>query len=97
MAASPLAFGLEQNRPNPFRPETEIAFSIPAAGDVSLAVYDVSGRAVRRLAEGRWPAGPHTTKWDGNDADGRRVAAGVYFYRLVAGDRVLTRKMTVLQ
>jgi hypothetical protein len=95
VAAAPLA--LEQNRPNPFRPETEIAFTIPEAGDVSLAVYDVSGRAVRRLAQGRWPAGRHTATWDGKDADGRRVAAGLYFYRLVAGERALTRKMTVLQ
>jgi hypothetical protein len=97
VAAAPVAFGLEQNRPNPFRPDTEIAWSIPASGDVNLAVYDVSGRAVRRLAEGRWPAGRHTVTWDGADSSGRRVAAGIYFYRLVADERVLTRKMTVLK
>jgi hypothetical protein len=96
-AALPLALSLEQNQPNPFRPETTIRFALPAAGDARLAVYDVTGRAVTELARGPRPAGRHTVTWNGRDHDGNRVAAGVYFYRLTAGGDVLTRKMTVLK
>jgi hypothetical protein len=96
-AAAPLALSLEQNQPNPFRPETTIRFALPEAGDARLAVYDVTGRAVRELANGPRAAGRHTVTWDGQDRDGNRVAAGVYFYRLTAGGEVLTRKMTVLK
>jgi hypothetical protein len=96
-ASSALVLGLEQNQPNPFRPETEITFTIPSLGEVDLTVYNIAGRTVRRLTTGARPAGRHSVKWDGRDAAGQRVAAGVYFYRLVAADRVLTRKMTVMK
>ncbi|HMB71583.1 MAG TPA: FlgD immunoglobulin-like domain containing protein [bacterium] len=96
-AAAPLALSLEQNQPNPFRPETTIRFALPEAGDARLAVYDVTGRAVQELTSGPRPAGRHTVTWNGKDGDGNRVSAGVYFYRLTAGGEVLTRKMTVLK
>jgi len=94
--AAAFVLALEPNRPNPFRPETEIAFTIPSAGPVELSVYDVGGRAVRRLAAGARPAGRHAVTWDGRDDRGRRVTAGVYFCRLVVSDRTLTRKITVM-
>jgi hypothetical protein len=95
--AAPLAFSLEQNQPNPFRPNTQIRFAIPSRESVRLTVYDVSGRAVRDLAHGVREAGRYTVDWNGLDAEGNRVAAGVYFYRLTAGSETLTRKMTVLK
>jgi hypothetical protein len=94
-SGTPFVFSLEQNQPNPFRPDTEIAYSLPAPGEVDLTVYDVGGRAVRRILGGTQPGGRHTVRWDGRDASGQRVAAGVYFYRMVSGDFVATRKMTV--
>jgi len=96
-APAPLALSLEQNQPNPFRPETKISYAVPARADVELVVYNVSGQAVRKLESGPKAAGRYEVRWDGRDAAGQRVAAGVYFYRLVAGGQALTKKMTVMK
>lgn len=93
----PLALELNQNQPNPFRPETTIRYALPQAGDVSLVVYDVQGRVVRTLDRGTKESGRYNVRWNGLDNQGARVAAGVYFYRLEAAGQVLTRKMTVLK
>ena len=89
-------FSLRQNQPNPFGGTTRIDYSIPTDTDVSLAIYDVSGRRLRTLESGPRPAGAHTLDWDGRDDAGRHVAAGLYFYRLRAGEKMLTRKLTLL-
>jgi hypothetical protein len=94
---APAVLSLEQNQPNPFSPQTSIRFALPQRADVRLAVYDVQGRAVRQLAAGTHAAGRYDVTWNGRDAQGDRVAAGVYFYRLTAGEETLTRKMTVLK
>lgn len=97
-ALSPLprAFRAFAPRPNPFGDATEIRFELPAAAPVSLAIYDVSGRLVRRLVTGRREAGAHAVTWDGRDEAGSAAAAGVYFYRLRAGADTATRKVTYL-
>jgi hypothetical protein len=96
-AAAPARLALEQNQPNPFRPDTKISYALPDRMNVELAVYNVRGQVVRGLASGLMPAGRHDVRWDGTDAQGQRVAAGVYFYRLVAGSETLTKKMTVMK
>jgi hypothetical protein len=96
--ASGFPFVLEASRPNPFRDVTEISFSLPSDGPVRLAVYDVAGRLVQRLAEGqRLPAGRHARTWDGKDQSGRFAAPGVYYYRLEAGERFATRSLLLLR
>lgn len=80
----PLAYALEPNFPNPFNPQTQIRFQLPASGPVSLRVYDVLGQVVHTLVEDELPAGVHRAAWDGRDAQGRAVASGVYFYALEA-------------
>ena len=72
-------------RPNPFVSDTEIAYSLPTASRASLRVYDVRGRLVRVLADAALPAGVHRARWDGRDASGRTVSAGIYFVKLNAG------------
>jgi flagellar hook assembly protein FlgD len=62
-----------------------------------LRVYDVSGRLVRTLVDGRVEAGRHEVAWDGRDQGGRRTASGVYFYRLQGADREMTRKAVRLR
>jgi flagellar hook assembly protein FlgD len=57
-------------------------YDVPRAGDVSLRVFDVSGRSVRTLAKGPVEAGSWSATWDGRDESGRRAAAGVYIARL---------------
>jgi len=73
---------LEACRPNPFKSHTQISYALPQAGNVSLQVYDITGRTVRRLASGRQNAGFYTVNWDAKDSHGRQVPYGVYFYRL---------------
>jgi hypothetical protein len=88
---------LSQNYPNPFNPVTWIEFTIPRTGQVSLVIFDVSGKRVRDLLEGTLPAGRHEFAWDGRGEDGSAAAAGVYFYRLRAAGESLTRKMVLLR
>jgi|KBSSwiStaDraftv2_1062776.scaffolds.fasta_scaffold108508_2 hypothetical protein len=68
--------------PNPFRGTASITFSLPRGDQVSLRIHDLAGRELRSLATGHYTAGPHTLVWDGRDANGRRVSAGVYYVRL---------------
>lgn len=87
---------LRQNLPNPFNPVTTIAFSLDDAQRVSLGVYDVRGRLVRALlTREEQAAGSHAVSWDGLDARGSRVPAGVYFYRVSAGSWSDTKRMVV--
>lgn len=72
--------------PNPASGATRFEFALPARADVTLDVYDVSGRRVTRLAATSFAAGRHTLAWDGRDAAGRETGAGVYFAYLRAGD-----------
>ena len=90
-------FALDQNRPNPFNPVTKISFSLAAGSPASLVVYDVQGRAVRRLVVGPLAAGSHVVVWDGRDDAGRAVPSGIYLYRLETGEKNTTRKMILLQ
>jgi hypothetical protein len=75
---------LQQNHPNPFSGATRVRFYLPEAEPVSLAVYDVSGRRVRRLVERTVDAGWHDVPWAGDTDTGGRAASGVYFCRLEA-------------
>ena len=77
-------YSLGQNLPNPFKGLTTITYALRQAGDVRVAVCDVSGRVVRVLAQGPMDAGQHRVEWDGTDASGTQLAGGVYFYRLEA-------------
>lgn len=88
---------LAQPSPNPFRPGTELAYRISERADVMLNVYSVSGRLVRTLAEGEKPAGEHVVSWDGRDGSGRRLASGVYFIELRAGDERQSRRAVLLK
>ena len=97
-AGEPLSFALHQNVPNPFQGTgTRIVFSLPQTGDARLRVFDVQGRLVRTLVNGRVEAGRHVVDWNGRNELDREVASGVYFYRLSAGDDEATRKLVFLK
>ena len=84
--------------PNPFNPSTTIYFQVPESGEVSLVIYSLAGQVVKTLIRGRTlKAGIYDVYWAGRDEQGRPVAAGVYFYRLTAGDQAIVRKMTMLR
>ncbi|UCD62959.1 MAG: S8 family serine peptidase [Candidatus Zixiibacteriota bacterium] len=91
------ALRLFQNFPNPFNPVTNISFSLAEGADVSLDVFNILGRRVRRLHSGFLPAGHHQFLWNAADEQGNRVANGVYFYRLSNGDSSVSKKMILLK
>ena len=88
---------LEQNYPNPFNPETTIQYALPKECRIRLAVYNLVGQEIRVLVDKRHPAGYHRVIWDARDASGEHIAAGIYFYRLVAGASTEARKMMILK
>ncbi len=90
----PPAMGsIAQNYPNPFSGSTDIAFELESEARVRIGVYDVRGRLVRNLVDGRFSPDRHVVVWDGRDDHGHPAAGGVYFYRLESGSRTQTRKM----
>ncbi|HXV13011.1 MAG TPA: FlgD immunoglobulin-like domain containing protein, partial [Candidatus Krumholzibacteria bacterium] len=96
--AAPRTFALYPNVPNPFNPTTLIRYDVPASGgEVTLRIYDVSGRPVKTLVEGVQSAGSKSATWDGRDDAGRAVASGVYFYRLAAPGFTKTHKMVLMK
>lgn len=88
---------LFQNVPNPFNPTTTIRFYLPGPARATLDVFDVNGRLVVRLLDRVQPAGEGSVAWTGKDKRGGRVASGIYFYRLCAGNCAATRKMILLR
>ncbi|MBI4726318.1 S8 family serine peptidase [candidate division TA06 bacterium] len=83
-ALEPKVLALLQNNPNPFKHTTSIFYQLPAETKVSLKVYNVAGQLVRTLVNAKQQAGSYAVKWDGRDGGSRRLAAGVYLYRLSA-------------
>jgi hypothetical protein len=98
VASVPDRLVLGRNVPNPFNPQTEIVYALPAEGMVRLVVYDASGRAVRTLVS-EVEKGPawHRVIWDGRADDGRRVSSGAYFYRLEAAGEARSRRMVLVK
>ena len=70
-------------RPNPFQAGTAVAFRLARPAEVRVAVFDVTGRAVRTLLDERRESGLQEVRWDGRDDQGRSMAAGVYLYRMI--------------
>jgi hypothetical protein len=92
-----MELALLQNYPNPFNPSTMIEYRLPEKAQVRLEIYDTAGRRVACVVDGGQKAGSHSVKWDGKDASGRAVSSGVYFYRLTAGRKTMSRKMVLLK
>ena len=89
---------LGEGTPNPFNGGTELAWTAdPDGGPVELAVFGCDGRRVLTLASGAAPDGEQHARWDGTDARGRRLPAGVYLCRLRQGDRTLTTKLALVE
>ena len=94
--ALPTDFALGQNYPNPFNPSTIIPYQLPAAGHVRLEVFNILGQRLAMLVDAEQSAGTYTAQWDGTDAAGRAVGAGVYIYRLRSGGMTESRRMVLV-
>jgi hypothetical protein len=96
-AVGSLSLRLHPAAPNPLVGRTMLTFDLPDARPVRVSVYDVAGRLVRTLNDGPLLAGRHHREWNGAGEDGRRVAAGVYFFRVDAGPNGATQKVAVVR
>jgi hypothetical protein len=86
------AYALEQNYPNPFNPSTTIQYALPNAANVKLTVFNMLGEETATLVNETRPAGIHTVQFDGS-----RLASGLYFYRLQAGQYVEMKKLVLIK
>ena len=89
----PNQYKLYQNYPNPFNPSTVIQYDIPELSQISLTLYDLSGREINQLVKEIQPPGLKTVVWDGKDFMGNRMGAGIYIYQLKSGNYVESKKM----
>ena len=93
----PYTFALNQNYPNPFNASTSISYSIAENSRVKLEIFDILGKQITSLVDKQQTAGAYEVKWDCRTADGKTVPAGVYFYKITAGDYKKTNKMLLLK
>ena len=101
-ALAPAETALLSNYPNPFNPETWIPYHLAEPADVTLTIYSVDGKVVRKLDLGHQAAGFYQSKsraayWEGRNDVGERVASGLYFYTFTAGEFAATRKMIIMK
>jgi len=88
----PDKFSLLQNYPNPFNAQTTINYALPEAAQVTIEIFDLLGRKVETLVDGKQPAGYHQVIWNAFDQ-----TSGIYFYKIQSGDYTETRKMVLLK
>lgn len=93
----PLKIVVKPPYPNPFNSSTTFQYELPETRDVRLAVYDITGREVAVLEDGRLSGGIYTRTWSGNTADNLTAGNGIYFYRFIAGDHVSSGKLLFLK
>jgi hypothetical protein len=93
----PIELVLHQNFPNPFNPTTTIEFSLPSKAHVELSVFNVEGKRVATLIDRSMAPGRQKVVWRGRNQSGNEVSSGIYFYRLTAGRKTLTRKMVLIR
>jgi len=95
--ATPMVTKLFSNYPNPFNPTTTISFDLATGGRTSLRIFNLRGQVVKTLCDEDISAGNHRFVWDGRDDNDRRVASGVYMYRLSTPRYTETRKMLMMK
>jgi hypothetical protein len=88
----PTEYTLNQNYPNPFNPTTNITYSIPQSGNVTIEVFNITGQKVATLVNGVKTAGSHLATFDATN-----LASGIYIYRMVSGNSVQIRKMMLIK
>lgn len=94
----PLTFDLLQNYPNPFNPVTIIKFQIPRLTDLKIKIYNILGQEIKTMIDKKFSAGSYELQWDGTDSFGKKVASGIYIYRIeTSGGFVKSRKLIYLK
>jgi len=97
IAQRPQVFNLAQNYPNPFNPVTTIKYRVPVHGNITLSIYDLSGRLISTLVNTDQPVGNYTAQWDGRNATGEIQSSGTYIYLLTYPGGSMSRRMILLK
>jgi hypothetical protein len=93
----PTEFALRQNYPNPFNPVTTLRYDIPENSHVTITIYDMLGRNIKKLINQTQDAGYKSVIWDATNDYGKPVSAGIYLYQIQAGEYISTKKMVLLK
>ena len=93
----PREFVLYSNYPNPFNPTTTLRYDLPEDSHVSIMIFDLMGREIRTLINKQQSAGIKSIMWDGTNDLGQPLSAGMYLYRISAGDFHSVKKMVLLK
>lgn len=96
-ALMPNAMMLHPNYPNPFNPSTTIRYEVQESGQVTLTVFDITGRMVNELMNGEMHSGIYEVTWNGTDRSGHPVSSGIYLYRLTVNEKSYVRKMGLVR
>ena len=94
---APISFSLNQNYPNPFNPYTTLNYELPEDSFVDITVYDMLGNIVNTLVNANQSSGYKSVQWNATNNQGEPVSAGVYLYKIQAGDFIDTKKMILLK
>ena len=95
--ALPAEFSISQNFPNPFNPVTSITFDVAEMDEVSLIVYDLTGKEVATLVSGIYAPGTYNLEWNAVNNSGDGIVSGMYVYRYISSEKAITRKMLYLK
>ena len=93
----PESYSLYQNYPNPFNPVTTISYDIPEDALVNVTIYNMGGEVVKTLINQAQTSGYKSIKWNATNTVGQAVSAGLYLYRIHAGDFIMSKKMVLLK
>ena len=93
----PGEYSLSQNYPNPFNPTTNISFSVVNSGEISLKIYDLSGKEINELTDNFYTPGTYNVIWDATDFNGNQVSSGIYIYQLKSNDGILSNSMILMR
>ena len=97
MNETPKAYNISQNYPNPFNPITTLQYELPEDSFVNVTVYDMLGNVVNNLVNTNQSSGYKSIQWNATNNQGEPVSAGVYIYKIQAGNFVDTKKMILLK
>jgi len=93
----PEKFALNQNYPNPFNLSTKIRFNVPMVSHITIKIYDILGREVKKLVDSKYQPGSHSVIWDGKDDEGNRITSGIFFMRMQVDDFIAVKKLISLK
>ena len=97
LSSEQISFGFARNMPNPLRKRAHITYCLPYRSSVKLSVYDITGRSITTLIDATQGAGAHTIPWGGKDGLDRNLASGIYFLKLVAGEKTDIQKVVFVE